>query len=97
MIFAEMEYESKYSEIHSELVSFLSAHFSGVKSGHQSDSWIHISDGENLVKVDSFSSMKHEVKSDQHSPLVTQVIDCLSTKYQVHVYSEPELEPDEEY
>ena len=92
MIFADFQYAENYSDIHSELVSFVSARFSEVKSGLQGDSWIWVFDGGEKVAIDTFSSMTHQVKSKKAGAHVQQVLDALQTKYQLKVYQEPELE-----
>ena len=92
MIFADFEYSDKYSDVHSELVGFVNAHFSQVKSGLQGDSWIWILDGDEKVAIGTFSSMKHQVKSKKPGVHVQQVIDALRLRYKLKVYEEPELE-----
>lgn len=96
MIFAELVYEADYSEVHSELVGFVNAHFSQVKSGIQGDSWIWISDGDENVAVDTFSSMKHQIKSKRPGAHVQRVIDALRLKYRLKVYEKPQLEGTED-
>jgi hypothetical protein len=96
MIFAELEYPEGYREIHAELVSFIGAQFPQVMSGIQGDSWIWISDGEEKVEVDTFSSMKHQIKSAKAGTHVLKVIEVLQLKYKVIVYDNPELEAHEE-
>lgn len=97
MIFAEIQNELEYSEFHSELVAFISASFTGVKSGLQGDSWIWVFDGDDKVAIDTFSSMKHQVKSESpKSQLLEKVISVLSLKYDMYVYAKPELESHED-
>ena len=92
MIFADLEYEAEYGEVHSELVSFVNSHFSQVQSGLQGDSWIWIFDGDEKVAIDTFSSMKHQIKSRKAGAHVQRVIDTLRAKYKLKMYEEPELE-----
>lgn len=93
MIFAEMQYDKHYSEIHADLVKFVQMHFSTVQFGLQGDSWIWIFNGSDKVEIDTFSSMRHQVKcASADSQLVTIVIEKLLTKYKLHIYPEPELE-----
>jgi len=97
MIFANIDYEQDYSDVHQELVEFIKAHFDTVDSGLQGDSWIWIYDGEDKVEIDTFSSMKHQIKcASKQSPLVDKIIDLLASKYIVHKFSQPELEPHED-
>jgi len=92
MIFAEMEYLEDHWGFHEELKEFLHGHFSRLESGVQGDSWFWIFDGEQKVAIDTFSSMKHQVKSDRAGQHVQKVINTLLLKYQVNVYAEPKLE-----
>ena len=96
MIFAEMEYQKDYCDFHAELLAFIGVHFSQVKSGIQGDSWIWIFDGEEKVAIDTFSSMKHQIKSPKAGQHVRKVIEILLLKYKVKVYEEPELEAHED-
>ena len=97
MIFAEMQYEQDYSEMHFELVEYLKNNFSDIQHGLQGDSWIWIFEGDEKVALDSFSSMKHQVKSEMlDSDLIEQVIATLSKRYKLTRYDDPELEPHED-
>ncbi len=95
MVFAEMDCQKDYHHFHAELVAFVSAHFSQVDSGMQGDSWIWIFDNDEKVRLDTFSSMKHQIKSRKNGWLVRRVIETLLLKYNVNVYEEPELEGNE--
>ena len=93
MIFAEMEYPEDYSEIHEELVNYIKASFSQVESGLQGDSWIWIFENNDKVAIDTFSSMKHQIKCEkQNIPLTNKVIEALSKKYNLRIYDNPEFE-----
>ena len=93
MIFAELEYEQDYSEFHSELVGFIEASFSNVEHGLQGDSWIWVFENEDKVAIDTFSSMKHQVKApSSESSLLEKVLKHIGSKYTLNVYAEPEYE-----
>jgi hypothetical protein len=92
MIFAELEYEEDYSVFHEALAAFVIAHFSNVESGLQGDSWIWILDGDEKVAIDTFTSMKHQVKSSTNGPHLQKVIDVLQPKFKLRILSEPEPE-----
>ena len=96
MVFAEFDYQKDYSEFHSELLTFVSRHFSRVQSGLQGDSWVWIGDGEEKVAIDTFTSMKHQIKSPKAGPHVQKVIDVLSRGFRLRVYESPELEAHED-
>lgn len=96
MIYAELQYEEHYSEVHSKLVDVLSSKFPNLESGLQGDSWIWIFEGSEKVAIDSFSSMKHQIKSSSpQAKLVHRVIEVLSPVYCMEVYQYPELESHE--
>lgn len=96
MIFAEMIYDGEYGELHGELLSLLIRAFRNVESGHQGDSYIWVLDGAERVAIDTFSSMKHQVKSPRPGPHVQAVIDVLRRKYELRIYERPELEAHED-
>jgi len=96
MIFAEMEYQKHYSDFHAELLAFVGRHFSQVQSGLQGDSWIWILDGEEKVAIDTFTSMKHQIKSPKAGIHVQRVIEVLLRQFEVKVHEEPELEGHED-
>lgn len=97
MIFAEIQYDDHYDEFHEHFLKYLKTHFAKVDAGLQSDFWIWIYEGERMVKVDTFSSMRHQIKSeDQNNPLIAKVIAVQQKKYKVVVYDEPLLVGHEE-
>ncbi len=96
MIYAEIQYEQHYSKIHSELVEFLESNFSDLQHGLQGDSWIWVFKNNEKVEIDTFYSMKHQIKSSSPGRLLVQeVIDSLSSKYDLLVFEDPKLEPHE--
>ncbi|GHU29037.1 hypothetical protein AGMMS50256_12930 [Betaproteobacteria bacterium] len=92
-----MEYHEDYPNFHPELLAFVSKYFSDVEVGLQWDSYIWIKDGEEKVAIDTFTSMKHQIKSPKAGPHVQKVIATLRIKYKVKMYDEPELEGHEGY
>ncbi len=72
------------------------ATFSRVQAGLQGDSWIWIWDGEETVAIDTFTSMKHQIKSPKAGAHVQKVIQTLLHKFQLRVYETPELEAHED-
>ena len=90
-----MRYEEHYSDFHPELLSFVDAHFSQVQSGLQGDFWIWILDGGEKVAIDTFTSMRHQVKSASAGTHVQRVVETLLTRFKMKVYDQPEPEADE--
>lgn len=98
MIFAELEYSVHYDDMHASLVKFIESKFDKVESGHQGDSWVWIFSGENKVAIDTFTSMKHQVKSDKvENELLPVVIDALQEQYKLIIFNNPEPEAHEGY
>jgi hypothetical protein len=95
MIFAELKYPDHYSDVHAELFALVSTEFSNVDGGLQGDSWIWILDGEEKVAIDTFTSMRHQIKSPRAGSHVQKVIDLLRRNYALDVYDEPEWEAHE--
>jgi len=96
MIFADLNYKQHYSDIHESLVRLLESKFEDVQHGLQGDSWIWVFEGGDKVEVDTFYSMKHQVKcSNISSRIPEKVIDILKSECEVFVYLEPEHEPHE--
>jgi hypothetical protein len=96
MIFAQMEYQKHYSDFHAELLAFVGRHFSQVQSGLQGDSWIWILDGEEKVAIDTFTSMKHQIKSRKPGVHVQRVVEALLRQFEVKVYEDPAFEGHED-
>jgi hypothetical protein len=95
MIFAELQYKGRYQEIHKELLAFVGTKFVHIQSGLQGDSWIWILDGGEKVAIDTFSSMKHQIKSRKSGEHVEKVIDVLRERYKMTVYEKPKGEAHE--
>ena len=95
MVFAEFAYDEHYSDVHAELLAYVMRHFSSVESGLQGDSWIWILDGGDKVSIDTFTSMKHQIKSPSAGAHVQRVIDTLRREFQLHVHREPQPEAHE--
>lgn len=95
MVFAELAYSQPYEKMHADLEHFLRASFPTVKAGLQGDSWIWVIEGEEKVAVDTFTSMRHEVKAAKDGPLVRKVLDALASEYKLSVHRSPQPEPHE--
>jgi len=95
MVFAALEYPETYEDAHLSLVAYLRTRFPKLDSGLQCDSWIWIWFGDDKVAIDTFTSMKHLVKSSRSGEHVDAVIRALIQQYTVKVYPTPELEPHE--
>lgn len=89
MTLAEVEYPEDYRYAHSKIVTLMKACFSNVEFGLQGDSWIWVMDGDDKVTIDTFTCMKHQVKSNSAGVHVQKVIDALRVKYNVRVFDDP--------
>lgn len=97
MIYAEIVSGRHYDEVFPELLAYIKDHFSNVESGAQGDSWIWIfADGEK-VAVDTFSSMRFQIKSDRASTRLAEVVmTALGRRFELLRYPAPEWEADDE-
>ena len=80
-----MEYQKNYWDFHAELLPFVNMHFSKVEAGLQGDSWIWILDGGEKVAIDTFTSMKHQIKSPTAGSHVQKVVETLLLRYKLKV------------
>ena len=71
------------------MLAVIRGHFTDVEAGLQGDSWIWIKDGDDKVAIDTFSSMKHRVKSYTAGPHVQRVIEALRARYDVQIFDQP--------
>lgn len=69
MIFAEPVYDGHYDSCHEELGRLLAAHFPQLRSGLQSDSWLWIGEGRELVAIDTFTALRQQVKAARPGPM----------------------------
>lgn len=95
MIFADLDYDCSYDEAHAGLDQILRANFMVVESGHQGDSWFAVHDGAEPVAIDTFYSMRHQVKSTVPGPHVERVLEVLARYYRLQRRERPEPEPHE--
>ncbi|WP_415911437.1 hypothetical protein [Neptuniibacter sp. QD37_11] len=97
MIFAEIASDISYYDIYPKLLQLVQQAFSNVESGVQGDAWIWIYEGEEKVALDTFTSMRFQIKSDSINCLLVQkVISKIDEHYELYIYDEPELEGDED-
>ena len=90
MTFGEIQTNKHYSEIYSELLSFVGEHFKNIESGLQGDAYIWIELGNEKVSIDTFNSMQFQIKSNKSDGvLLEKVLLKLKEKYQIDLYKEP--------
>lgn len=87
--YAIIEHEDSYDVFYDELLSYLRNNFSNVKSGLQGDAWIWIEQDDQKVALDTFYSMKFEIKSHTKDDLLLSVIDCVRKRYNVSLLETP--------
>ena len=93
MIYATLDYKGEFERQHRLLHKILANNFAEVQEGLQCDSWISVQENGEEVWVDSFTSMKHEVKAKvRNSELAIKVIKVLEKMYDVTVHDPPEFE-----
>lgn len=89
MVFAEIQYTPPYADMHEPLVGLLGRHFEHIESGLQSDSYIWVRAREQRIEVDTFTSMRHEVKARGPSELLDRVLEVLSLEYRLWIFDPP--------
>lgn len=81
-----------YDDFYHELLAYIKSNFKNVELGLQGDAYIWIKNNNEKVALDTFTSMRFEIKCDvKNGTLVQEVIDSLKTQYPVSIYPEPEL------
>ena len=97
MIFGEIENSDSYYDFYDELRAYVEKHFQHVESGIQGDAYIWIINEDQKVSLDTFSSMRFQIKSNAiSSTLLEAVINALRKKYSILLYREPETEGHED-
>lgn len=96
MIFAELDYNGHYDHHHAPVLALLRSAFRQVEAGHQCDSWIWVLDGGEKVAVDTFTAMRHQVKSATSGPHVQRVIAALQASYSITIHEPPVPEAHED-
>lgn len=96
MIFAELQYEGHYGDQHEALVALLGQAFRQVRSGYQGDSWVWVMDGGEKVAVDTFTSLRHQVKSPRPGPHVQRVLAALQGAWALSLFDPPAWEGHED-
>src|SRR5690606_7053384 len=90
MIIGEFESGESYHDLHGNLLEFINIHFRNVESGLQGDAYIWITSEGEKVSLDTFSSMKFQIKAKaSSSSLVKLVVNALKKQYTVQLYPEP--------
>ena len=89
MIFAELDLDTPYAELHAPLVALLERHFDRVESGLQGDSWVWVFDGDTKVAIDTFTAMRHQVKADAPGALAARVVAVLRSGYPLVEFDPP--------
>ena len=98
MIIGEIESSDGYHDLYDKLLEFMKIHFRNVESGSQGDAYIWITNKTEKVSLDTFSSIRFQIKADaSSSSLVKLVVNTLKKQYTVQLYPEPISESHEEY
>lgn len=97
MIFGEIVHSEHYYDVFPELLELIKSEFDVVESGVQGDAWIWIVENSEKVAIDSFTSMRLQLKSEKSGGvLLEKVISVLQNKYKLYLYQEPEIEGHED-
>ena len=96
MIYGEIETDKSYFAFYDELLAYVKKNFKDVESGFQGDAYIWIKNPNGKVSLDTFTSMRFEIKSDKNNgTLVQDVIKTLQKQYPLSLCTKAELEAHE--
>ncbi len=96
MIYGEIKIDESYYDFYYELLTYIRKNFKNIESGLQGDAWIWIKSNNEKVALDTFTSMRFEIKSStKRGVLVQEVIEILKKQYPLFIYDEPEYEAHE--
>ncbi len=87
--FAIIDHAEPYETFYHALVAHLKSRFSDIQSGLQGDAWIMITEAGQNVHVNTFDAMQFEIKADDMSDLLQQVITAVQSHYPVRCYEPP--------
>jgi hypothetical protein len=97
MIFGEIVHEEHSYEVFPGLLELVKSEFNEVQSGVQGDAWIWIIENDEKVAIDSFTSMRFQIKCGKVGGiLLGSVISVLERKYTLYLYQNPEIEGHED-
>jgi len=92
VIHGEIVTDESYYNIYPSLLELLTKNFTVIESGIQGDAYICVKYEDELVMLDTFSSMKFQIKSNMTGGrLLEQVITVLENYYTVCIYDIPEF------
>jgi len=95
MIYGEIETDKSYYDFYDELLAYVKKNFKDVESGLQGDAYIWIKKLDEKVALDTFTSMRFEIKSIENGTLAQDVIKTLQRQYPISLYTKPESEAHE--
>jgi len=97
MIYGEIISDESYYDLFSSLLKYVEDLYPSVESGIQGDAYIWIKSEEEKVYLDTFTSMRFQIKSNKvGGTLLEDVISKLELSYKVYLYQVPEREGHED-
>ena len=93
MIFGEIASDEQYESFYPDLLIFVLQHFDDVKYGTKGDVYIRISENNEVVELDTLTTVRFQIKECMgKGVLVAKVIRLLKKEYGVYLYDEPQVE-----
>lgn len=93
MVIGEIIHEQHYVDVFQGLLELINTMFENVDSGIQGDAWIWIFEEEEKVSLDTFSSMRFQIRVEKKDgQLLDKILSILESKYKLSLYEEPEFE-----
>ena len=93
MIYGEIISDKNYYDFYPELLELIQRNFENVEAGVQGDAYIWIMNENEKIALDTFTSMRFQIKSNRYGgTLLESVIQLLESKLSVYMYEKPEIE-----
>jgi hypothetical protein len=97
VIIGEIIHNDHYQDVYDDLLKLISSYFVNVESGFQGDAYIWITEKDEQVSLDTFTSMQFQIKTNQQNNLlVARVIDVLGKVYKIDLYDPSEMKSHEQ-
>jgi hypothetical protein len=87
MIIGEILHEEPYDDVFYDLLKPIENNFQNVESGIQGDAYIWIFENGEKVSLDTFTSLRFQLKSQQSRGFLTeQVLSIIKTQFKFYIY-----------
>lgn len=96
MIIGEILHDGHCEDVFHYLLKLIEHNFQNVESGSQGDAYIWIYERDEKVSLDTFTSMRFQLKAQKSGGLLTErVLSIIKTQFEFYLYEVPEIEAHE--